>query len=93
MQRSVAASGTDKGHHRQPALTTAGISRLYFDTSHLNLKNYKSALIPAGKQPIDYYQRQTLQAVIPAANGVASAQALATIYAMLANGGVWQVRR
>lgn len=90
MQRSVAASGTDKGHHREVALTTAGISRLYFDTSHLNLKNYKSALIPAGKQPIDYYQRQTLQAVIPAANGVASAQALATIYAMLANGGVWQ---
>nr|WP_319822881.1 serine hydrolase [Psychrobacter sp. ENNN9_III] len=71
-------------------LDTAQINRLYLNTSQLNLKNYKAALIPANKQPIDYYNRQTLQAVIPAANGVASAKALATIYAMLANGGKWQ---
>ena len=71
-------------------LDTAQINRLYLNTSQLNLKNYKAALIPASKQPIDYYNRQTLQAVIPAANGVASAKALATIYAMLANGGKWQ---
>ena len=71
-------------------LDTAGINRLYFDTSQLNLKNYKAALIPASKEPIDYYDRKTLQAAIPAANGVASAQALATIYAMLANGGEWE---
>lgn len=73
-----------------PTLDTARINRLYFNTHNLNLKNYKAALVPAGKQPIDYYSRETLQAIIPAANGVASAQALATIYAMLANGGVWQ---
>ncbi|OLF39525.1 serine hydrolase [Psychrobacter sp. Cmf 22.2] len=71
-------------------LDTAQINRLYLNTSQLNLKNYKAALIPANKQPIEYYNRQTLQAVIPAANGVASAKALATIYAMLANGGKWQ---
>jgi len=74
----------------QPILNTTRINSLYFNTSQLNLKNYKSALIPAGKQALDYHNRQTLQAVIPAANGVASAKALATIYAMLANGGVWQ---
>ncbi|MGP9558077.1 serine hydrolase domain-containing protein [Psychrobacter sp. AOP7-A1-24] len=74
----------------RPTLNTARINSLYFNTSQLNLKNYKAALIPAGKQALDYYNRQTLQAVIPAANGVASAKALATIYAMLANGGVWQ---
>lgn len=74
----------------QPILNTARINSLYFNTSQLNLKNYKAALIPAGKQAPDYHNRQTLQAVIPAANGVASAKALATIYAMLANGGVWQ---
>ncbi|MGO2277260.1 MULTISPECIES: serine hydrolase domain-containing protein [unclassified Psychrobacter] len=74
----------------QPILNTARINSLYFNTSQLNLKNYKAALIPAGKQALDYHNRQTLQAVIPAANGVASAKALATIYAMLANGGVWQ---
>lgn len=71
-------------------LDTARINHLYFQTHHLNLKNYKAALIPAGKQPIDYYKDETLQAVIPAANGVASAQALAVIYGMLANGGTWQ---
>ncbi|MDN6275947.1 serine hydrolase [Psychrobacter sp.] len=73
-----------------PRLTTAIINSLYFKTSQLNLKNYKSALVPANKQPIDYHRRETLQATIPAANGVASAQALATIYAMLANGGEWK---
>ncbi|MDN3452748.1 MULTISPECIES: serine hydrolase domain-containing protein [unclassified Psychrobacter] len=80
----------DSEQNKLPILDTAHISRLYFNTSQLNLKNYKAALIPAGKQALDYHNRQTLQAVIPAANGVASAQALATIYAMLANGGVWQ---
>jgi len=74
----------------QPILNTARINSLYFNTSQLNLKNYKAALIPAGKHALDYYNRQTLQAVIPAANGVASTKALATIYAMLANGGIWQ---
>ena len=73
-----------------PSLDTAKINRLYFNNSQLNLKNYKSALILANKQPIDYYDKQTLKAVIPAANGVASVQALAIIYAMLANGGKWQ---
>ena len=73
-----------------PSLDTAKINRLYFNNSQLNLKNYKSALLLASKEPIDYYHPKTLQAAIPAANGVASAQAMATIYAMLANGGVWQ---
>ena len=80
----------DGEQNELPILDTARISRLYFNTSQLNLKNYKAALIPAGKQALDYHNRKTLKAVIPAANGVASAQALATIYAMLANGGVWK---
>ena len=71
------------------SLNTTQISRLYFDHSQLNLKNYKAALMPNSPVPIDYYDKQTLQAVLPAVNGVASAQALATIYAMLANGGTW----
>lgn len=71
-------------------LNATQINRLYFNHGKLNLNNYKAALIPANKQPIDYYSSEVLQAIIPAANGVASAQALATIYAMLANGGEWQ---
>lgn len=81
---------SDDEQNTLPILDTAHINRLYFNTSQLNLKNYKAALITAGKQAIDYHSRETLQAIIPAANGVASAQALATIYAMLANGGTWQ---
>ncbi len=95
-QRSVDAKKVEGSSNNEknnlPVLDTAGINRLYFNTSQLNLKNYKAALIPAGKQPIDYHSRETLQAIIPAANGVASAQALAVIYAMLANGGTWQGR-
>lgn len=72
------------------SLTATQINRLYFDHSAINATNYRAALVPANKQPIDYYNEQTLQAIIPAANGIASAAALATIYAMLANGGVWQ---
>ncbi len=71
-------------------LNSTQINRLYFDHSAINANNYRAALVPASKQPIDYYSKQALQAIIPAANGVASAKALATIYAMLANGGVWQ---
>lgn len=71
-------------------LNSTQINRLYFDHGKLNANNYKAALVPANKQPIDYYSEQAMQAIIPAANGVTSAQALATIYAMLANGGIWQ---
>ena len=71
-------------------LTGAQINGLYFDQTQLNLKNYKAALLPSGSEPIHYYNAKTLQASLPAANGVASAQALATIYAMIANGGQWQ---
>ena len=85
-----AADNNNAAAETLPALDTAQINRLYFDNSQLNLKNYKAALLLASKEPIDYYHPQTLQASIPAANGVASAQALATIYAMLANRGVWQ---
>ena len=71
-------------------LNATQINRLYFDHNAINASNYRAALVPASKQPIDYYDSQVMQSAIPAANGVASAQALAIIYAMLANGGEWQ---
>lgn len=91
-QHTIALKDADKKNDQSnlPILDAALINRLYFNTSQINLKNYKAALIPASKEPIDYHNHETLQAVIPAANGVASAKALATIYAMLANGGEWQ---
>lgn len=71
-------------------LNTANINRLYFDTSQMNLINYKNALMPNAKEGLAYYQADVLRAKIPAANGVSTANALATIYAMHANQGVWQ---
>ncbi|STZ04983.1 Uncharacterised protein [Moraxella osloensis] len=71
-------------------MTTQAINALYFQPANINIEDYKSALVPIGSRQFNYYHPVTLQAKIPAANGVASAIALATIYAMLANRGVWQ---
>lgn len=71
-------------------LGTSGINKLYFDTAKMNLVNYKNALMPNGRDGVEYHNDKVLQAVMPAANGVSTAHALATIYTMHANGGVWQ---
>lgn len=71
-------------------LTTQSINRLYFDSASMNLLNYKRALIADGKTPMDYYAKQFVGVPIPAANGVSSSRALARMYAMHANDGIWQ---
>ncbi len=73
-----------------PALTTLEIVRLYVALNDVNVQDFKHSLMPTGLQPLDYYAPATLMASIPAANGVATAQALATMGAMLAAKGVWQ---
>lgn len=72
------------------ALTTANINKLYFDTTKMNLFNYKNALMPNGKDGLAYHTDKVLQAIIPAANGISTAYALAVMYAMHANDGIWQ---
>ncbi|MFW2177060.1 MULTISPECIES: serine hydrolase domain-containing protein [unclassified Moraxella] len=72
------------------ALTTQAINGLYFRPTQVDPNDYKSALVPAGSRQFNYYHPTSLQAKIPAANGVATSMALATIYAMLANDGQWQ---
>ncbi|MFB6348066.1 serine hydrolase domain-containing protein [Moraxella sp. ZJ142] len=69
---------------------TANINRLYFDTSRMNLANYKNALMPNAKDGLEYHRDAVLMATIPAANGISTANALARIYAMHAAGGSWQ---
>lgn len=86
-QQQVAKNSADLADKK---LTTTQINQLYFDHRAVNASNYRAALVPANRQPIDYHNSQTMKAIIPAANGVASAKALAIIYAMLANGGTWQ---
>lgn len=71
-------------------LTTQNINQLYFDVRQMNLKNYKNALLPDGKNPINYHAKDIITVPIPAANGVSSAHALGVMYAMHANEGSWQ---
>lgn len=72
----------------EQTISTAAINRLYFDTSRMNLANYKNALMPNAKDGLEYHRDDVLMAKIPAANGVSTANALARIYAMHAADGI-----
>lgn len=48
------------------------------------------ALVPRSMGKFDFYNDESLQAIIPSANGVFTANSLAKMYAMLANHGQWQ---
>ena len=56
-------------------------------------QDFQDAMIPKGMKKVSFFSEQGLQAVIPAANGVFTAESLAKIYAMLAQGGIWQGRQ
>ncbi len=58
--------------------------------SGINPYDADDALVPRSMGKFNFYSDETLQAVIPSANGVFSANSLARIYAMLANQGRWQ---
>ncbi|MGD9697826.1 MULTISPECIES: serine hydrolase domain-containing protein [unclassified Acinetobacter] len=53
-------------------------------------QDFQDAMIPKGMKNFSFFSDQGLQVIIPAATGVFSANSLARIYAMLANGGEWQ---
>jgi len=55
-----------------------------------NPQDFHDDMIPKGMKNFSFFSEQGLQAIIPAANGVFSAESLAKIYAMLAQGGSWQ---
>ncbi|MCJ8161817.1 serine hydrolase domain-containing protein [Acinetobacter zhairhuonensis] len=55
-----------------------------------NQQDFQDAMIPKGMKNFSFFSDKGLQAVIPAANGVFSAESLAKIYAMLAQKGEWQ---
>lgn len=58
--------------------------------SGINPYDAEDALIPRSMGKFDFHSDEVLQAMIPAANGVFTVNALATMYAMLAKNGVWQ---
>lgn len=51
---------------------------------------FKSIAAKGMDATFDFWHDDVLQACIPAFNGVFTARAVATMYAMLANGGTWQ---
>lgn len=53
-------------------------------------QDFVDAMIPKGMRDLSFYDDRAIQAIIPAANGAFTARSLAKIYAMLAQGGVWQ---
>lgn len=66
---------------------------LYFLLSGFPAETIREGLAPRGISHFDFNDEQTVRACIPAANGMFTARSLATVYAMLASGGVWEGRR
>ncbi|TCB66196.1 class A beta-lactamase-related serine hydrolase [Acinetobacter sp. ANC 4216] len=60
------------------------------ELSGQNPQDFQDAMIPKGMKNFSFFSDAGLQAIIPAATGVFSANSLARIYAMLANAGEWQ---
>ena len=53
-------------------------------------KDFLDAMVPRSMREFSFFDDDTIQSVIPAANGAFTARSLAKIYAMLANKGQWQ---
>lgn len=60
------------------------------ELSGQNPEDFVDSMIPKGMKDFSFFSDVGLQAIIPAANGVFTANSLAKIYAMLANKGEWQ---
>ncbi len=60
------------------------------ELSGQNLQDFQDGMIPKGMRNFSFFSDEGLQAIIPAATGVFSANSLAKIYAMLANQGQWE---
>jgi CubicO group peptidase (beta-lactamase class C family) len=65
----------------------ASLSEKFLVWSGQSPQDFQDAMIPKGMRNFSFYSDVGLQAVIPAANGVFTADSLAKVYAMLANQG------
>lgn len=54
-----------------------------------NPQDFMDAMVPKGMKHFSFFDDESIQAIIPAANGVFNARSLAKIYAMLAQKGQW----
>lgn len=71
------------------AFNTQAVFDKALKLSGYNTQDGIDALLPKGMSRWDWYSPEALQACIPAVNGVANANSLAKMYAMLAAGGTW----
>lgn len=78
-----------KGNNKKQGRRHFSISEKVIEWSGQDPNDFKDAMIPKGMKNLSFFSPEGLHAVIPAANGVFSAPSLAKIYAMLAQGGVW----
>ena len=67
----------------------SSLSEKLLELSGQSPQDFKDAMIPKGMNHFSFFSDAGLQAIIPAANGVFTADSLAKVYAMLANKGQW----
>lgn len=53
-------------------------------------QDFQDGMIPKGMKKVSFYHDDAIQAIIPAANGVFTANSLAKVYAMLSQKGIWK---
>jgi CubicO group peptidase (beta-lactamase class C family) len=73
----------------KPKQKKASVFDKVAEWSGQNPQDFQDAMVPKGMKKFSFFSDEGLKAVIPAANGVFTANSLAKIYAMLANGGEW----
>lgn len=76
--------------HAKPKPKKASVFDKAVVWSGQNPQDFQDAMIPKGMKKFSFFSDAGLKAVIPAANGVFTANSLAKIYAMLANAGEWK---
>ena len=89
LEKPKASSQTKPQHKKSHTPRKASLSEKLLELSGQDPQDFQDAMIPKGMRHFSFHSDAGLQAVIPAANGVFTADSLARIYAMLANQGQW----
>lgn len=79
--------------HRSAKPLTARLKQRYQQWQSNQASDVQAAMSPKGMRHFNWFDDQSLQAIMPAVNGVFSAENLARMYAMLANHGTWRGQR
>ncbi|MCM8512076.1 beta-lactamase family protein [Acinetobacter bereziniae] len=83
-QKAEGKSTKNKAKQRKPSFSDKLV-----ELTGQNPQDFLDAMVPKGMREFSFFSDQGLQAIIPAANGVFTANSLAKVYAMMANKGVW----